>query len=100
MGPKQQRSGRKAAEPAEGAGGDAGTCASRREASLPQAGLLVLRGQLRPGPATPAPRQQLQHHPAGRGRDVTAASRRLVPQSGLKAAGWPRQRTFGDSPAL
>ncbi|MEJ1272476.1 hypothetical protein NN561_003327 [Cricetulus griseus] len=42
--------------------------------------------KLRPSPAPPAPPRQLQHHPAGRGCDVMAASCRLVPQNALKAA--------------
>lgn len=101
LGPKQHCSRRKAAELGGG---------RRRKRPVPvrpdgrhpfpRLGSWFSRVQLRPSPAPPAPPRQLQHHPAGRGRDVTAASRRSGPQSILKAAGWLCQRTFGDHRGL
>lgn len=44
-----------------------------------------------PGPAAPGPPLLLQHHPAGRGRDVTAAS--SPPAAGTRRASLKRHRT-------
>lgn len=66
LGPKQQRSRRKAAELGEGSRRN-GTCASRREASLSQAGLLVLRGIAPSQPDAPSPAAAAAVSPRGAG---------------------------------
>ena len=51
---------------------------------------------LGPGPAAPGPPLLLQHHPAGRGRDVTAAS--SPPEAGTRRASLKRHRPARRAP--
>lgn len=51
---------------------------------------------LGPGPAAPGPPLLLQHHPAGRGRDVTAAS--SPPAAGTRRASLKRHRPASRPP--
>jgi hypothetical protein len=77
--PHSGGAGRGAGRGARGSGGDAGTCGSRREASLSEAGLLAAPGAARSPPGRPPPARAAAASAAGRGRDVSLHPARAAP---------------------
>lgn len=67
-----------------------------RRHPFPRPGSRLPCAQLRPGPAAPGPPPPLQHHPARRGRDVTAAS--SPPAAGTRRASLKRHRPVCPDP--